>query len=288
MSASPAVAPAFEFAPMTHPDWDDPYPRYREVRDQPGLYWSDEVEAFCVSRFDDVSHVLRNPTQFSSVGAFDALLANQSTRIGPREVFEIGRFLWRARANPLRFARGFSASLVTEDPPRHDEIRAIVNRGFTPRRIAAWEPRVDEIVKQCMEQIRGRDTFDLVQELAVPVPITVIAEMLGVDPGRKEDFRRWTQEGVAAASGSARVDSIAAILRPMGQISGIVREVAVQRRREPKDDLLSALVDSTRGAVLSNWQAVEFAFLLLAAGNETTTNLIGSAVSLLLDHPDQL
>ena len=99
---------------------------------------------------------------------------------------------------------GRSRNLIGTDPPFHDVLRRVVNRGFTPRRIAAWEPRIRELVAECMAKLHRGEPFDVVRDLSVPVPTIVISEMLGVEPERREDFKRWSDHVIAGTSGSGR------------------------------------------------------------------------------------
>jgi cytochrome P450 len=166
-----------------------------------------------------------------------------------------------------------------------------VNRGFTPRRIAAWEPRIRALVDEQMAALRRGERFDLVRDLAIPLPVTVIAEMLGVEPERRHDFKRWSNSIVEGATGRGRSRPFAPEFADVViELAAYLREVARSRRRSPGgDDLLRAiLADAPGGAALSDIEVVMFVQLLLLAGNETTTNLIGNAAQALLDHRDEL
>jgi cytochrome P450 len=134
------------------------------------------------------------------------------------------------------------------------------------------------------------ETFDLVADLAIPLPVIIIAELLGVEPERRADFKEWSDKLIAGATGSGRGgDPIASGFGPaIASFSEYFVEIAARRRREPQDDLISALVRDDGQESLDELGAVFFALLLLVAGNETTTNLIGNAVRALLAHPAQL
>jgi cytochrome P450 len=169
-------------------------------------------------------------------------------------------------------------------------MRAIVNRGFTPRRIGAWEARAQELVAGAMAKLRSGGSFDLVEDLAIPLPVSLIAEMLGVEPARQRDFKRWSDNMIYAIAGPGRanpfekrtVDTIIELL-------SYLRGVAEARKRSPADDLVSLIVSEQEGeTALSIREVIQFVMLLLVAGNETTTNLIGNAVTALLDHPSEL
>ncbi|HSJ98275.1 MAG TPA: cytochrome P450 [Myxococcota bacterium] len=274
------------------PAWrGDPYPHYRELRDHAPVYWAPATRAWCVSRYEDVLFVLRSPELFSSRAMFTYLM-NQGHEGRPPFSWPMLRFLvrfvWKARLNPFEFAT--ARNLIAEDGDRHTALRAIVNRGFTPRRIAAWEARAREIVAESMAKLRSGAAFDLVEDLAIPLPVNVIAEMLGVETSRRQDFKRWSDAIVENATGASRADPFnARFVTTILELIPYMRRIAEQRRRAPTDDLVSTIVAQQDGAqALTIREVIQFAMLLLVAGNETTTNLIGNAVTALLDHPDQL
>jgi cytochrome P450 len=282
-----------------NPDYDpclpawrtDPYPHYRALRDQAPVYWAPETRAWCVSRYDDVMFVLRSPELFSSRAMFTFLMNDGHEGRPPLSwpmLRFLVRFVWKARLNPLEFAT--ARNLIAEDGDRHTGMRAIVNRGFTPRRIAAWETRAREIVAESMAKLRSGEAFDLVEDLAIPLPVNVIAEMLGVEPSRRQDFKRWSDAIVEHATGPGRGDPFnPRFVDVILELIPYMRRIADARRREPADDLVSVIVAQQDGDnAFTIREVIQFAMLLLVAGNETTTNLIGNAVTALLDHPDQL
>ena len=145
----------FSFDPFS-PAWrDDPYPKYRELRDSAPVHWSPEAKVWCVSRYDDVMNVLRSHDAVlvaRDVDAADGRRREDSRPSRSRSLLFAARCSWKARINP--FALPNVPNLIAEDGERHSLMRAIVNRGFTPRQIAAWEPRVREIVAACMAPLR--------------------------------------------------------------------------------------------------------------------------------------
>jgi cytochrome P450 len=274
------------------PQWrDNPYPFYRDLRDTAPVYWAPHTRGFCVSRYDDVMFVLRNPELFSSRAMFTFLM-NQGYEGRPPLSWPmlrfLARFLWRTRLNPLEFTT--ARHLIAEDGERHSTLRNIVNRGFTPRRIAAWETRARVLVGESMEKLRSGGSFDLIQDLAIPLPVSIIAEMLGVESARQGDFKRWSDGIIHMVTGPGRGNPFAprtanAIIEALAYL----RRIAEERKRRPADDLVSVIVAEQEGeSGLSIREVVQFVLLLLVAGNETTTNLIGNAVAALLDHPREL
>jgi cytochrome P450 len=289
MSAEPVQSPVrLRYDPLSPVDWHDPYPTYRQLRDEAPVHRSADSGIYSVSRFDDVLSVLRRPEIFSSSSAFDVLFERLVTGIGWRDVLGFLRFMIRARVNPALLRRGPAESMIMLDPPRHDVLRAIVNRGFTPRRIEAWQVRVDEIVAGCMQKLGSDGAFDVVGDLAVPLPVQVIAEIIGIDPDRQRQFKRWSDDLIAGVSSSDPRSARPAFLRAITDLSTYLGQVIRERTESPRDDLISLLVDPQHGDTLDEMSVMQFILLLLIAGNETTTNLIGNAVVALLAHPDQL
>jgi cytochrome P450 len=178
--------------------------------------------------------------------------------------------------------------MILMDPPEHDELRNLVNRAFTPRRIGALEPRVRQIARELIDGFAGRGVCDLWAEFAAPLPTTVIAELLGIPPADREMFKEQSTAVVAAAgptSGSMQGSSAGEANRILAEyLAGQFEE----KRRRPGDDQLSDLLRAeVSGRKLTVPELLGFAILLLIAGNETTTNLIGNAILLLDRHPDQ-
>jgi cytochrome P450 len=279
---------SLSFDPFS-PAWrDDPYPKYRELRDGAPVHWSPEAEVWCVSRYEDVMTVLRSHDVFSSSAMMTQLMMGGEKKppVTLGSLLFAARLLWTARVNP--FAIPSVPSLIASDGDRHTLLRAIVNRGFTPRQITAWETRAREIVAGCMAGVRS-GSFDVVRDLAIPLPVTVIAEMLGIEPERRHDFKRWSDIVIDNATGAGRADAFnPVILNAFAEMTAYVVRIGRMRKKNPADDLISQLVSLNDGAGLSPIELVQFVTLLLVAGNETTTNLIGNATAALLAHPQQL
>jgi cytochrome P450 len=195
-----------EYDPFSARWREDPYPAYRALRERDPVHWSPDAGVFCVARHDDVRSVLARHDLFSSAAMQSVLMNADMGPMRPRYLAALLRFLLKTRVNPIRMQR--RGSLVSADPPRHEEMRRIVNRGFSPRRVAEWEQRARRIVSERLAPLCRGEPFDVVGELAVPLPATIIAEMLGVEPERRRDFKRWSDAIVAVASGSARANPI--------------------------------------------------------------------------------
>ena len=281
----------------------DPYPYYAALREHAVLHRVESSGAWAISRYDDVHHVLTHPEIFSShaVQTFlgGSILENMNR--GPLRFLShpsMGRVaralgdVYRAlglRTPLFELAQSFLSSrvVIAADPPDHTRLRHLVNRGFTPRRIAALEPRVREIARNCLDAMEGRDEVDLMRDFAVPLPVTVIAELLGVPEERFADFKRWSDamiQGLSLGGGEAARLPMRDMLEFVRYLQALIEE----RRACPTDDIVSVLVRDEAGGKLDAHELVLFLILMLVAGNETTTNLIGNAIHLLLDRPDDL
>ena len=270
----------------------DPYPYYAALREEAPMYWAEQAEAWCVSRYADALFVLRNPELFSS-SAMRSMLIGAPPGVDPMTNPMVAqRFLAIAEALPFSLdSVAMARNLLSEDPPRHAQLRRLVSRAFTPARISAREARARQIVDGCLAKLRDGDDCDLVADLAVPLPVLIIAEMLGVEPERLGDFKRWSDLILAGTSGSIRdADPVASgLVGAMKAFSEYVVGVIAERERSPGDDLVSLLIGAQEGEErLSAAELVLFVMLLLVAGNETTTHLIGNATLALLDHPGEL
>lgn len=242
----------------------DPYPIYARLRREAPLERS-ALGFWAVSRYEDVHAALRDPRRFSSTVLGDMIQAVKSH--SPEGL-------------------GAGETLIGTDPPAHSRLRKIVNRAFTPRRIAELEPRIRALAGELLAEVPAAGELELMGALAVPLPVMVIAEILGIDTARRADFKRWSEEILAAIAGSPSAELRARLERSFLERAAYLEEVVESRRREPRDDVISDLVRAEEGEeVMSEDEVGNFIVLLLVAGNETTTNLIGNAVLALLDRP---
>ena len=183
--------------------------------------------------------------------------------------------------------------LVFTDPPRHSKLRAIIARAFTPRAIAALEPRMRQLSRALLAPHLERGHFDLVVDYATPLPVLVIAEMMGIPEVDRGSFVRWSEAIVnlsySITGGEAAALAIASHAAAKEEMSAYVDELVARRRVEPRDDLLTRLVEAeVEGERLAPDDLLGFFQLLLVAGTETTTNLVDLAVLTLLEHPRAL
>lgn len=273
----------------------NPYPQYAELRRIAPVHRLEGSGFYLVSRYEDVIFVLKNPEIFSS-GAMQRMIMagmgvgiqnmDPSRGVDPKALEVLTGLSKSLGFNPVELMT--TPSVIASDPPRHERLRGIVNRGFTPRRIASLEARVREIAREALDRMLVKDEFDLVSEFTIPLPVTVIAEVLGVEPDRYADFKRWSDTLISGATGSASGSQPALLLAAFQEFNAYFMEQIERRRRDPKDDLISALVAAEAGdAALTPMETLMFAVLLLVAGNETTTNLMGNGLLALLEEAEQ-
>jgi len=277
-----------DFEPYSHRWREDPYTAYRQLRDEAPVYHAPEGGVWCISRHADVEYVLKTPEIFSSRAAMFDRSKRFTQMSAVARIAEVMRVFWSLRATPKTLLK--SRMLILDDGEVHHGLRTIVNRGFTPRRIRVWEDRIRELVDQCMIRARERGSFDLIQDLAIPLPVTVIAEMLGIEANEMKRFKRWSDELIQMSTGSGmRENASGFATRTMGEMRSYVMPIVRARRNEARDDLISTIVAAEPGdEALSDHEVLMFFVLLLVAGNETTTNLLGNAVDALLQHPEVL
>jgi cytochrome P450 len=279
------------FDPFSDAQRENPYPAYAELRRHSPVTKIEKMGAYVIARYADVSYVLRHPELFSSRAMQTAmgspLFDGGSSPPSPAEMERLNQAI---AAMPVSIADWMATrSLIASDPPEHGHMRNLVNRGFTPRRIAELEKRVRAIARKTLGAFEDKADFDLVSELFTPLPVTVIAELLGVEPGRAADFKHWSDCVVTGSTGSAGKLSPAMMLEGTGGLLGYILDDVARRGGQPRNDLIGALMRAEDGeAALTPLEIANFGLLLLLAGNETTTNLLGNVLIALLDHPDEL
>jgi cytochrome P450 len=281
MTASTASSPteqptAADFNLLAPEVRANPYPYYAAMRRESPIHpLAPGAPLYAITRYADVIHILHHPELFSS-SALQAALQGGGVGIGPNSGALAGH---RLLASPM---------MIATDPPDHGRLRSLVNRGFTPRRIGALEPRIREIANQCLDTAIKDGELELVRGFSIPLPVKVIAEMLGVESDRVDQFKAWSDAfilGLSGASGQYDPDDVR---KAADEMAEYFERIAAERRANPKDDLISVLSQAEEGDALSTGELLSFVALLLIAGNETTTNLIGNGVKALLSHPDQL
>lgn len=183
--------------------------------------------------------------------------------------------------------------MIFFDPPHHTKLRGIISRAFTPRVIAALEPRIRELSRELLDRTIDKGEMDLAAEFSIPLPVTVIAQMLGIPLEDWEQFKRWSDAILMLSDTIGGGDAAQRAARDMGvaklEMKAYLTDLLAERRKEPRGDLLSRLLHAeVDGQRLTFEEILGFFQLLLLAGNETTTNLINNAVLCFIDHPEQL
>jgi cytochrome P450 len=252
--------------------WDpafraNPYPYYKFLHGRPpfALPRTEPMPPMVlVGRYRDVVAALRDHPHFSSVQQFPP-------GFEPR--------------GPFRGA----TTMLFSDPPVHTRLRKLVSRDFTPRRIRELEPRIREITSQLLDAVEREGEFDVMADLANALPVMVIAEMLGVPPEQYATFKHWSDTIIAGDNVLPGTEPPAAFFEASNALRAYFIAEIEKRRQKPGADLISALVQAHEETdVMSADELIAFVLLLLLAGNETTTNLIGNGMNALLRHPDQL
>jgi cytochrome P450 len=232
------------------------------VENRPGM----RTRIYAVASHPDVSHVLCSPDFFSSeiMGGSQPDIMNSEGDIAPT-----------------------SGALIAHDPPEHTRQRRIVNRGFTPRRIAGLESQIRKNAEELFTGLEAGGTCDLMAQFANPLPVSVIADLLGLDPARRDDFKRWSTALIVGSTQPG--EGYGGHVQLFREFRSYMSQVIESRRKSPGEDLISTLIHAGEDeGILSTDQVISFATLLLAAGSETTTNVIGNALLALFEHPDQL
>jgi cytochrome P450 len=258
-----------------------------ELRERFPVYRT-STDIWVVSRFDDVKAVQSNPQQFSSRPNPYEGSAPPDEEMKP-EVIE--RLIALTAGMPIDTSEMASAkTIAAADPPQHTRMRRIVSRGFTPPRIKEMATAITDIVDRCLSGISDLPSFDLIERLAVPLPVEMICHILGIDRSEYGRAKRWSDAFAAAAGGnfSSPAERNELMLATIKEFSTYFVPLIEARRVEPRNDLVSAMVAAIDDESLSTVETLMVAITIMVAGNETTTNLIGNAAVELLANPDQL
>jgi len=249
----------------------NPYPYYAQLREEAPVFRKTMTmeTAWLITRYDDVVQVLKDD-RFAK----DTLNAKTPAQLAAQP--------WFRKAKVFKTLQ---RSMLGLDPPDHTRLRALVGKAFTPRLIEQMRDRIISLTNNLLDNVQGRGQMDLIHDYALPLPTTVIAEMLGVPVEDRHKFHRWSQVLMSPASVWGIIRAVPSVMGFMRYLRRIIR----QRRTDPRDDLVSALVHAEEaGDTLSEDEMLGMIGLLLVAGHETTVNLIGNGVLALLEHPDQL
>jgi cytochrome P450 len=279
----------------------NPYPFYEELREQDPVHWDEELGFWVLTQFADVDS-LYTDTRFSRA---QGLMRNfQRLSESERQIVE-----------PVYHS--FAKTVFYADPPYHTHLRGLMNHAFTPRRVERLRPYIQGVVDQLLDTAQSRGQVDIIRDLAYPLPVMVIAELLGLPAGDRDRFKLWSDD-LFAILGTVRhkpVQLLERATQSLQEMTEYVKELSRKRRESPQDDLLTALLyvtdedelscpyphgasssRSTRQRVhkrdasstLTGEELVSNINILLSTGHETTTHMIGNGLLALLKHPEQM
>ncbi|MFQ5352038.1 MAG: cytochrome P450 [Candidatus Binatia bacterium] len=244
---------------------NDPHSTYKWLRNNAPVFWDENNSTWVISKYEDVVEVSTNPKVFHS-----------SRGILPD-----------TDAYP-------QISIVTMDDPRHGQLRRLVNRGFTPSMVELLEDRVRAIVNESIDAVIERGRCDFAVDIAAPLPLLVIAELLGIRRGDEERFKLWSDAMMLSAGRSTEPHILERATEAFSEYAAYLRDLIEERRRKPEKDLISVLIGAydegvleSSGDVMEENELLMFMTLLMVAGNETTRNAIAGGVLALIQNPDQ-
>tara|TARA_Y100000768_G_scaffold171041_1_gene128002 strand:+ start:3538 stop:4683 length:1146 start_codon:yes stop_codon:yes gene_type:complete len=230
----------------------NPYPDYKNWRENKPIWWAEDVNAWVVSTYKDVHLVLKNPKLFSSAS------------MGERD-------------------HEISLPLLTDDPPRHTKLRAIMNKAFTSRAIRLMENEVRNMSNDLLNKLDISKPVDIAHEFTIPLPISVISQLMGIPFERKDDFKRWSD----ALTGTGSETEIEKRMPEIINMRNYFLSLIPLRKESPGDDLISKVVNAeVDGETLDDNTIAGFNMLLLIAGNETTTNLLSNMLNHISYNPN--
>ncbi len=242
------------YNPTSHSTRNYPYDTYDRMRDKDPVHRMRLMNAWVLTRYEDVDMVLRDQRHFFKDDSDE-----------------------RYR------------SMLNSNPPDHTRLRSLVSKAFTPRSVSQLQPRIELMVDELLQDLEGKDRFDLIEGLAFPLPVTVIAEMLGVPAEDMDKFKDWSNDLALTIEPILTDEQSRRIQQATDEIFEYFEGIIEQRRHEPRDDMMTALINAEEeGDRLTHHELLSTLMLLLVAGNETTRNLIGNGTLALLNNPDQL
>ena len=241
---------------------DDPYPTYARLRDEAPLFHNEEHDFWVMSRYADIHKAWRTDDVYSN-------------RMG----VTLDESAWNENAHLVM-------SFLALDPPEQTRLRKLVSRGFTPKRVAEMEPRIAAVSLDYLEKALAMGEFDWITDFAGRFPMDVISELLGVPQSDRDEVRRLADLLVVREDGLRDVPQ--AGMDAAAEMFGYFADLLATRRKTPADDLVTALLlAEDEGDRMTDSELTAFLFLMVVAGNETTTKLLGNAVANISAHPDQ-
>lgn len=250
-----------------------PHRYFERLRNSDPVYWNPRHKAWVLTRHDQVSTELRtNQLTAERITPFTEAVTRAANSQDVDATFEI-----------------LKEWLVFKDPPEHTRLRRLVARAFTPTVVKARNEEITETIVGLVEDLRGQESVDLIQEFAFPLPAVVIAQMLGVPPEDRNLFKEWSDQLTALVFGAySSEDRFESAARGMIELRDYLLELVAHYEKHPADNLISVLLEHEGDDALSREELVATCTLLLFGGHETTTNLIGNGMLALMTNPDQL
>jgi len=251
--------------------WNDPYPIFRQLQQHAPVCFSAAMGGWLLTRYDDVSGAFRDPRlssrrSASFVGLLPPALQQQTGAL----------------------VRHLAAWTLFLDAPDHTRLRALINKGFSTRLVEEMRARVQSIVDELLDAVEGRGEFEVMCDLAVPLPVIVIGRILGVPSDDCERLRGWSDALAPFFSGRSHGETLGAAARAIAELEGYFAPLIADRRKTPRDDLVSSLIAAEEeGRILDDQELCSTCVMLLFGGHETTTNLIGNGIYTLLQHADE-
>lgn len=253
----------------------DPHPVYARMRREAPIIWSEQHDGWIVTRFDDVREVLRRSATFSNAARVEQpdSPATGTASAGQHRELVVPRT---------------TQTMVSTDGSEHRRLRHMLDQDFAPRRLAELEPHLQEATERYLAGACERGDYDVINELAVPLPVTVIAELLGIPLERRDDLKRWSEASGLPFTPESSVEEIQGRNEAVIEFRDFLTSEIARREDAPTADLIGRLAANHVGGALTGDELLATIQLLLVGGNVTTTNLIGNVVLALLRHPEQL
>lgn len=254
----------------------NPYPVYRQLLEESPIFWSDIARAWIVTPFDEVENGLNSDDVF-----------NQSERMTKASSHLTSEQL----ATLPHILTNLSNWIVFKDPPGHTRLRRLISKSFTPRSIAAFEPKIEKIVSELLDNAMAKPVFNLVDDFSFQLPAIVICELLGIPLEKQWDLKRWS-DGVAGFTASARIttEQAAHAEEVAREAEEYLMGLFAELRERPNDGLLSKILNAPKdesGDGLTDKEIVGLTIQLFFAGFETTEGLIGNMVLAMIENPEQ-
>ena len=270
-----SISETLSLSNLGHPEVRaNPYPFYAQLRSQDPVHWDEELGFWVLTRYADIASVYHDP-RFSRA---------QGLRRGFERLPESEQVI----AEPV--FHSFSKTMFYSDPPYHTRLRGLVNSAFTPTAVEQMRPYIQQTVDDLLNRVQANGKMDVIQDFAYPLPILVIAHMLGLPAEDRIQFKQWSDD-LFAILGSVphATELMERAACSLHELTNYITELSEARRTHLRSDLLTALVEAVEGGErLTHEELVANVIILLSAGHETTSNLIGNGLLALLRNPEQM